>query len=152
MYNLFCIEHLFHSQVRGRECRAEVALAAGQRQGSKENADPGTKPPPPLKLNISSCLIPSPQLAPPSLCRLPSWPILHPRLQSHPRLILPTIRDSSLINMQPMTKFSRIFRGLWFLPGFVTLLIDISYSRFILNLPDEELSSLERICFQVEQA
>jgi len=25
-------------------------------------------------------------------------------------------------------------------------------SRFILNLPDEELSSLERICFQVEQA
>src|SRR5882762_2229980 len=26
------------------------------------------------------------------------------------------------------------------------------YSRFILNLPDEELASLERICFQVEQA
>lgn len=25
-------------------------------------------------------------------------------------------------------------------------------SRFILNLPDEELASLERICFQVEQA
>jgi mRNA-decapping enzyme subunit 2 len=25
-------------------------------------------------------------------------------------------------------------------------------SRFILNLPDDELSSLERICFQVEQA
>ena len=25
-------------------------------------------------------------------------------------------------------------------------------SRFLLNLPDEELSSLERICFQVEQA
>lgn len=25
-------------------------------------------------------------------------------------------------------------------------------SRFILNLPDEELTSLERICFQVEQA
>lgn len=25
-------------------------------------------------------------------------------------------------------------------------------SRFILNLPDEEFSSLERICFQVEQA
>jgi mRNA-decapping enzyme subunit 2 len=27
-----------------------------------------------------------------------------------------------------------------------------SWSRFILNLPDEELASLERICFQVEQA
>ena len=25
-------------------------------------------------------------------------------------------------------------------------------SRFLLNLPEEELSSLERICFQVEQA
>lgn len=25
-------------------------------------------------------------------------------------------------------------------------------SRFILNLPDEELASLERVCFQVEQA
>ncbi|EEB87062.1 hypothetical protein MPER_15757, partial [Moniliophthora perniciosa FA553] len=24
--------------------------------------------------------------------------------------------------------------------------------RFILNLPEEELASLERICFQVEQA
>jgi len=31
------------------------------------------------------------------------------------------------------------------------VLEDLS-SRFILNLPDEELSSLERICFQVEQA
>ncbi|KAG6857551.1 hypothetical protein H0H87_000150 [Tephrocybe sp. NHM501043] len=31
------------------------------------------------------------------------------------------------------------------------VLDDLS-SRFILNLPDEELSSLERICFQVEQA
>lgn len=28
----------------------------------------------------------------------------------------------------------------------------MSSSRFILNLPDEELASLERICFQVEQA
>jgi mRNA-decapping enzyme subunit 2 len=28
----------------------------------------------------------------------------------------------------------------------------LSFSRFILNLPDEELASLERICFQVEQA
>jgi hypothetical protein len=27
-----------------------------------------------------------------------------------------------------------------------------SLSRFILNLPDEELNSLERLCFQVEQA
>lgn len=27
-----------------------------------------------------------------------------------------------------------------------------SNSRFLLNLPEEELSSLERICFQVEQA
>ncbi|KAF8846372.1 DCP2-domain-containing protein [Paxillus ammoniavirescens] len=31
------------------------------------------------------------------------------------------------------------------------VLEDLS-SRFLLNLPDEELSSLERICFQVEQA
>jgi mRNA-decapping enzyme subunit 2 len=28
----------------------------------------------------------------------------------------------------------------------------IPFSRFILNLPDGELTSLERICFQVEQA
>ena len=28
----------------------------------------------------------------------------------------------------------------------------ISLSRFILNLPDGELDSLERVCFQVEQA
>lgn len=38
----------------------------------------------------------------------------------------------------------------------VTLIMSLnhmcSHSRFILNLPDEELASLERICFQVEQA
>jgi hypothetical protein len=27
-----------------------------------------------------------------------------------------------------------------------------TYSRFIVNLPDEELQSIERICFQIEQA
>lgn len=26
------------------------------------------------------------------------------------------------------------------------------FSRFILNLPDEELASVERVCFQMEQA
>ena len=33
------------------------------------------------------------------------------------------------------------------------LLIDFLYlSRFVLNLPESELSSVERVCFQVEQA
>jgi Dcp2, box A domain len=32
------------------------------------------------------------------------------------------------------------------------LIIKLPSSRFILNLPDGELASLERICFQVEQA
>lgn len=34
---------------------------------------------------------------------------------------------------------------------FICLLLTPN-SRFLLNLPEEELSSLERICFQVEQA
>lgn len=34
---------------------------------------------------------------------------------------------------------------------FAEVLEDLS-SRFIVNLPAEELSSIERICFQVEQA
>ena len=51
------------------------------------------------------------------------------------------------------TKSSRIFPGQHIinypppLPAHFFL-----FSRFILNLPDEELSSLERVCFQVEQA
>lgn len=35
--------------------------------------------------------------------------------------------------------------------SFAEVLEDLS-SRFIVNLPDEELGSIERICFQVEQA
>lgn len=35
--------------------------------------------------------------------------------------------------------------------SFNEVLEDLS-SRFIVNLPAEELSSIERICFQVEQA
>jgi mRNA-decapping enzyme subunit 2 len=34
---------------------------------------------------------------------------------------------------------------------FAEVLEDLS-SRFIVNLPSEELASIERICFQVEQA
>jgi hypothetical protein len=50
-----------------------------------------------------------------------------------------------------MKKFLRTF------PGMSTLTTrhvnsHAVFSRFILNLPDEELASLERICFQVEQA
>lgn len=40
-----------------------------------------------------------------------------------------------------------------FSPASLLTLTEILFlSRFILNLPDEELASLERICFQVEQA
>lgn len=35
--------------------------------------------------------------------------------------------------------------------SFVEVLEDLS-SRFIVNLPNEELQRIERICFQVEQA
>nr|CAG8567718.1 13020_t:CDS:2 [Entrophospora candida]CAG8568712.1 4313_t:CDS:2 [Entrophospora candida] len=34
---------------------------------------------------------------------------------------------------------------------FTQILDDLS-SRFIINVPEEELSSIERICFQIEQA
>lgn len=39
----------------------------------------------------------------------------------------------------------------WASLTFVEVLEDLS-SRFIVNLPSEELQRIERICFQVEQA
>lgn len=39
----------------------------------------------------------------------------------------------------------------WASLSFVEVLEDLS-SRFIVNLPSEELQRIERICFQVEQA
>jgi hypothetical protein len=52
--------------------------------------------------------------------------------------------------MQPMRRSLKIYLGITTLPYLQLLLI--LNSRFLLNLPEEELSSLERICFQVEQA
>ncbi|KAJ7783776.1 Dcp2, box A domain-containing protein [Mycena maculata] len=58
----------------------------------------------------------------------------------------PEISSSSAINTtEPQSSFSYKHAT------HDEVLEDLS-SRFILNLPDEELASLERICFQVEQA
>jgi hypothetical protein len=56
-------------------------------------------------------------------------------------------------NTQPMMKSSKTCQGLS-VPSLRIMMHGAYrvYSRFILNLPDEELASLERICFQVEQA
>ncbi|CAH1761133.1 7197_t:CDS:10 [Entrophospora sp. SA101] len=47
-----------------------------------------------------------------------------------------------------------IFTTFWFLWSFSLHYNNkrIFYSRFIINVPEEELSSIERICFQIEQA
>jgi mRNA-decapping enzyme subunit 2 len=53
--------------------------------------------------------------------------------------------------MQLTKKCLKIYQGLLHLDHFWNDLI-FSFSRFILNLPDHELSTLERVSFQVEQA
>ena len=63
------------------------------------------------------------------------------------------IKTVSHTNTQLTRKSLMTFQGRRFLPTSTFPRYQSSkHSRFILNLPDEELASLERICFQVEQA
>ncbi len=83
---------------------------------------------PPLFLTMASSSSSSPELSPPLHTHLPN-----PYKYSTIEEVLDDLSRSALIRL--------------------LLTCDQSLpSRFILNLPDGELGSLERICFQVEQA
>ncbi|KAI6136628.1 hypothetical protein F5141DRAFT_1208952 [Pisolithus sp. B1] len=62
-----------------------------------------------------------------------------------------TSSSSSSPEMQPASTADTTERFTYKHATHEEVLEDLS-SRFLLNLPEEELSSLERICFQVEQA
>lgn len=83
--------------------------------------------------------------------RHPAWPHPHRPHQNFPSLA----QHTTLTHRSQSTASS--MRSSWICPGPWSLLaaeavVDTILSRFILNLPDGELGSLERVCFQVEQA
>jgi hypothetical protein len=59
-------------------------------------------------------------------------------------------------SMPPLNRCWTIYHGMvllvWRVIPSISYYVANPISRFILNLPDEELMSIERVCFQVEQA
>lgn len=100
------------------------------------------------RLAISSQVAFLPTIYP--LLPLPSW--LHHHHHHRLRFQARVHKTPSPTNMQLTMKCWRTFRGTATLKYFYLSSHFKTNSRFILNLPDDELSSLERICFQVEQA
>lgn len=113
---------------------------------------PHSQTPTPLTRRLDSFLpIYRPHPLLPPTCH-PPWPhhlphhqnFLRPPQRHHPKNPhTPTSPEQRFSKISPGALFSTLpYMGLYL----------FSCSRFILNLPQEELASVERVCFQVEQA
>eukprot|EP01113_Clastostelium_recurvatum_P001313 TRINITY_DN10531_c0_g1_i1.p1 TRINITY_DN10531_c0_g1~~TRINITY_DN10531_c0_g1_i1.p1 ORF type:complete len:534 (+),score=134.40 TRINITY_DN10531_c0_g1_i1:145-1746(+) len=102
---------------------------------------PSITPPPPSNMHMPMGLLPHPYMHPPPHMMVPPYP-MHPLVSTTPPLEHYTPAPVPSTVVEPSRVQARTL---------VDVMDDLS-SRFVINVPDEELASWERIFFQVEAA